>query len=349
MPPSTARRVTGVPSNAEIAELLARVGERAEGHRQRAYRRAARAALAWPEEAAEVLAAGRPLTELTGIGPRLAGRIESWIEDPPEIPEPPETRRAFSTYAAARALLAENPAARRDLRADLQMHTLYSDGTASVLEMARASMALGHSHVAITDHSAGLRVVQGLDETGVKEQAAEIEEVNAEVASDGFLVMHALETNLGVDGSGDVDPDTLGELDLVLGSFHTQLRVTEDQTERYLAAVRNPSVHVLGHPRGRKFNTRSGLRADWGRVFSEAQAQGKAVEVDCYPDRQDIDVDLLEVARDTGVMVSIGTDAHAIWELDFIDLGVAAVVAAGIPRNQILNYMSADALLEWAR
>jgi putative hydrolase len=337
-----------MPSNAEIAELLARAGERAEGHRQRAYRRAARAALAWPEEASSVLTAGRSLTELPAIGPRLAGRIESWLENPPEIPEPPATRRGFSTFAAARSLLAKETDARRELRADLQMHSVYSDGADSIRDMANASMSLGHSIAAITDHSAGLRVVRGLDEAGIDRQTSEVAEINEELSPRGFRLLHGLETNLGSDGSGDVEPVALAKLDLVLGSFHSQLRVAEDQTQRYLAALRNPNFNVLGHPRGRKYNTRSGLVADWPRVFAEAQRHRKAVEIDCYPDRQDIEVGLLEQARDSGVMISIGTDAHSTDELDFIDLGVAAAVTAGIPRAQILNYMSVDELLEWA-
>jgi DNA polymerase (family 10) len=100
-------------------------------------------------------------------------------------------------------------------------------------------------------------------------------------------------------------------LDLVLGAFHSRLRVTEDQTDRYLAALRNPAIDVLAHPRGRIYNFRSGLRAEWGRVFECAAKENRAVEIDAYPDRQDLDVELLRLARETGVLISIGSDAHA--------------------------------------
>jgi hypothetical protein len=130
--------------------------------------------------------------------------------------------------------------------------------------------------------------------------------------------------NLNPRGDGDMSPDALRSLDLVLGSFHSALRTTEDQTERYLAALRNPDVHILGHPRGRIYNFRIGLTADWPRVFAEAARLDKALEIDCYPDRQDLNVELLKIARDHGTRISLGTDAHHAWQLEFIELGLAA-------------------------
>jgi DNA polymerase (family 10) len=146
-----------------------------------------------------------------------------------------------------------------------------------------------------------------------------------------------------------MEPKALRKLDLVLGAFHSSLRKTEDQTERYLAALRNPELHILGHPRGRIYNFRLGLRADWSRVFEAAAEAGKAVEIDCYPDRQDLSLDLLKLARDTGVMISLGTDSHHPWQLEFIDLGLAAAASAGIARERILNFKSARELREWSK
>jgi DNA polymerase (family 10) len=134
----------------------------------------------------------------------------------------------------------------------------------------------------------------------------------------------------------------------VLGAFHSKLRALDDQTERYLAALRNPAVHVLAHPRGRRFNVRLGLHADWPRVFEEAAGLHKALEIDAYPDRQDLDVELLSLARESGVWISIGTDAHSTAELMFMEFGLAAAIRAGIPQERILNFMSREDLLEWA-
>jgi histidinol phosphatase-like PHP family hydrolase len=146
-----------------------------------------------------------------------------------------------------------------------------------------------------------------------------------------------------------MDPGALARLDLVLGAFHSKLRVTEDQTDRYLAAVRNPDVNVLAHPRGRRFNVRPGLSADWARVFDQAARLDKAVEIDGFPDRQDLDVELLRLARDHGVRISIGTDAHSVSELGHMEFGLAAAALAGIERERILNYLPVGDVLAWAR
>lgn len=336
-------------SNAQIAELLTRAAETADGHRRRALRRAARAAFLWPEEAAAVISQGNSLTELPQVGPWIATTIESLLADPPELVEPPEIRRGFLTLADARATVVANPDALASLRSDLQMHTTYSDGRATLREMVRAAAERGYAHVGITDHSKGLAIANGMDETRLAEQARDIAAVNEELAAAGqrFRVLHAIEMNLSPAGEGDMDPTALASLDLVLGAFHSNLRVIDDQTERYLAALRNPDVQVLAHPRGRRFNVRLGLRADWPRVMRAAAVSGKALEIDAHLDRQDLDVELLGVAKEAGVFVSIGTDAHSVNELGSIELGLAAALRAGIPRSRILNFMAPEELVAW--
>jgi DNA polymerase (family 10) len=125
------------------------------------------------------------------------------------------------------------------------------------------------------------------------------------------------------------------------------LRIVEDQTDRYLTALRNPHIQILGHPRGRIYNFRIGLRADWPRVFAEASRLDKALEVDCYPDRQDLNVRLLKIAREHGTRISLGTDAHHPWQLEFIELGLAAVLRAKLPPQRIVNFMPLVALKNW--
>jgi histidinol phosphatase-like PHP family hydrolase len=336
--------------NGGLAELLARAAEGEEGHRARALRRAGRAALLWTEEAADLVEARRNLTELRAVGPWVARIIEEWVRAPPEVPEPPESRSGFLTMAEARAILGDHPDWRPELRGDLQMHTTWSDGTLPLAEMVRLAEAQGHEYVAVTDHSVGLPIARGMDEPTLRRQMREIEDLNDRLASDGagIRVLRSLEMNVSPEGEGDMDPALLGELDLVLGAFHSRLRVAEDQTDRYLAAIRNPSVHVLAHPRGRRWNARPGLRADWPRVFEAAAEAGTAVEIDAFADRQDLQVELLEVARDAGARISIGTDAHRPEELLNIDLGLAAAIQARVPREAILNYLPREDLLAWA-
>ena len=336
-------------TNRQVAELLALEGEKAEGHLRKACFRAAHSAFIWPVEAAALLGAGRSLTELPSIGPSLAKRISAWIENPPRpLPTPPPIRQNFMTLAEARVILGKHP----DWRAqgDLQMHTRWSDGSGTILEMAEAGIARGYEYISITDHTKGLKIAGGIDEAELAKQAEEIAEANQSLMKAGrnFRVLASTELNLSPEGQGDMEPAALRRLDLVLGSFHSALRKTTDQTERYLAALENPCIHILGHPRGRVYNYRAGLQADWRRVFARGAELGKAVEIDAYSDRQDLDLELLQVAREEGVMISMGSDAHHPWQLEFLDLALASALLAGIPRERILNFMSAEALVSWA-
>ncbi len=144
-------------------------------------------------------------------------------------------------------------------------------------------------------------------------------------------------------------PESLLALDFVLGSFHSSLRTVEDQTERYLAALRNMNIQILGHPRGRIYNYRIGLKADWPRVFAEATRLDRALEIDCYPDRQDLNVALLKIAREHGTRISLGTDAHHPWQLEFIELGLAAAILAKISADRVVNFMPIRDLKSWAQ
>jgi histidinol phosphatase-like PHP family hydrolase len=339
-----------VLSNAALAELLARASEGEEGHRARALRRASRSALQWPEEAGAAAERGE-LTGLRAVGPWVARTIEAWLEEPPGVPDPPEARREFLTTTEVRRLVDGRPEWGEVFQTDLQMHTTWSDGAVGLEEMVAAAAAEGRRTVAITDHSVGLPIARGMDEPTLRLQGAAIDDLNRRLTElqTPPVVLRSIEMNLTPEGQGDMDPGVLAGLDLVLGAFHSKLRVTDDQTERYLAAVRNPDVHVLAHPRGRRWNSRPGLRADWARVFDAAARSGPAVEVDAFPDRQDLPVSLIEVARDEGAWLSIGTDAHHPRELGYLELGVGAAIAAGFPRERILNGRSADEIWAWAR
>lgn len=338
-------------SNADLAELLARAAEAVEGIRRRAFKRAARSAFLWPERARDLFDEGRSLLELNGVGPFIAGRLRDWLREPPSDLTPPPLRRDFITLADAFSLLAARPSWSKQLRGDLQMHTHWSDGSGAVAEMAAAGAERGYEYIAVTDHSKGLKIAGGIDEAALKKQATEIAQINdASHAAGGTLtVLRSIEMNLNPRGEGDMEPAALRRLDLVLGSFHSSLRTTEDQTGRYLAALRNRSVHVLGHPRGRIYNYRRGLNADWTRVFGEAARLDKAVEIDCYPDRQDLNVALLKLARKEGARISLGTDAHHAAQLGFIALGLAAALRAKIPADRILNFLPLSALKAWAK
>ena len=339
-------------SNTDIAELLAQQAERETGILSRAYRRAARNAFLWPEEVSHLVAQNRSLTELRGIGPFIEKQIRQWFDEAlRRAKSVPALRQDFISMAEARRLLARRPSWPEKLRGDLQMHSRWSDGSGTIAEMADAAKERSYDYIAITDHSKTLKIAGGIDERALKRQGMEIAKVNAALSrsSSQLTVLRSIEMNLNPRGEGDMSPDSLRSLDLVLGSFHSALRTTEDQTERYLAALRNPHVHILGHPRGRIYNFRIGLKADWPRVFAEGARLDKALEIDCYPDRQDLNVKLLKIARDHGTRISLGTDAHHGWQLEFIDLGLAAALRAKIPADRIVNFMSLLKLKTWAQ
>jgi histidinol phosphatase-like PHP family hydrolase len=330
--------------NVDLCELLARESEQHEEHRGRALRRAAWQALLWPDEAGDILARGEALTVLPAVGPWVAAIIEEWFAKPPTPPEPPATRRGYISMAEAiRAL--ENAPEYRLVQADLQVHTTWSDGAEPLAVMAGSLGTRGYAYAAITDHSQGLKIAGGMDEATL---ARQWEEMDTLAPGFGDLsILKGLEMNVSPEGEGDMDPASLASLDLVLGAFHSQLRIKEDQTDRYLAAIANPTVDVFAHPLGRMFNRRTGLMADWPRVFAAAAEAGKAVEIDATVARQDLPVELLRQARDTGVWFSIGTDAHAIAELDFMPLGIGAAAIAGIPPDRILNFHPVEWVREW--
>jgi histidinol phosphatase-like PHP family hydrolase len=336
-------------SNADLAELLARKAETSDGILVRAFRRAARSAFLWPELAGEVLAAGRSLTELHGVGPFIAKQLQAWLEKPTPRQVAPAIRRDFLTRADARVILAAKADWTKRLRGDLQMHTNWSDGSAAVREMAEAAVNRSYEYIAITDHSKGLKIAGGIDEKALGTQAREIAAVNREIRGAGVTVLASIEMNLNPRGEGDMDPKSLERLDVVLGAFHSALRTKDDQTQRYLAALRNPDIQILGHPRGRIYNFRLGLKADWPRVFALAAKLGKAVEIDSYPDRQDLNLGLLKIARKEGVRISLGTDAHHAHQLEFIELGLAAALKARISPDRIVNFMDLGSLRGWVQ
>jgi histidinol phosphatase-like PHP family hydrolase len=334
-----------VVTNGDLAVLLGVQAEAERDHRRRALQRASRAAMFWTQEAAALLEAGRPLTDLPAVGPWVAERIGALVQDPPADVEPDELRRGFLTVARAREVLAAEPGWTDGIRADLQMHTTHSDGAVPVADMLDAASAYGYEYVAITDHSRSLKIAHGMEEDELIAEGEEIEALNE--AGGRPRALKGIEMDVFEDGSGDMDPAALRRLDLVLGAFHTKLREREDRTDRYVAALGNPDVHVLAHPRTRKYGRRRGLVADWPAVFAEAERQDKAVEIDASPDRQDLDVESLRIAAGFGVRISIGTDAHHPVELAFVDLGLAAAAIAGIPRERILNFAPADDVLAW--
>jgi DNA polymerase (family X) len=210
---------------------------------------------------------------------------------------------------------------RPDIRGDLHVHTTWSDGKASVLEMALAARDLGYEYVAICDHTPNVRVVPGLDADDLRRQAEEIAAVNEEVAP--FRVLRGTEVDIRRDGELDLPDDVLAELDWVQLSLHAGQREPREQlTRKVTEAMRHPAVRALSHPKGRIINHRPPNALDLERTFEVALETGVAVETNGLPDRLDLSGPEIRLALEAGVPIVVSTDAHSMRGLGNMRLAV---------------------------
>lgn len=256
-------------------------------------------------------------------------------------------RQGFLSRAAALEVLT---LAGGDLRAryrgDLQMHSTWSDGQETVAAMAEGCRARGYTFCAMTDHSGGLPIAGGLSPERLTAQAEDIAGVNRNLGG-AFHVFAGVEANITPDGGVDVTAEQRRALDLVVAAPHSGLRTTKPQTARVVGAVETPGVHILGHPRGRKYGARAGIIADWPRVFAAAAARGVAIELDGDPSRQDLDCMLAVQALEAGCLFALDSDAHAVSQLWYTELAMAHALLAGIPVDRIVNCWPLDRFRAW--
>ena len=235
----------------------------------------------------------------------------------------------------------------RDYRGDLQMHSTYSDGSQTLEVMIETGIARGYEYSAVTDHSYGLPIAHGVSMTELAKQHREIDWLNTQYAG-RFRLIKGIEANILADGTVDMTLEERRGLELVVAAPHSALRSSADQTQRLLTAVRTPGVHVLGHPRGRKYGVRPGVTADWDRIFEAAARATVAIEIDGDPRRQDIDHDLGRRALAAGCIFALDSDAHAPEEWEFAETAVAHARLAGIPPERVINCWPLEFLLNWA-
>ena len=257
----------------------------------------------------------------------------------------------LSHFVMSQALSADMPRAivgKGAYRGDFQMHSTWSDGGEKIGIMAQAAMDLGHSCLGITDHSYGLPIARGISMQQAAKQWSEIDKLNAKY--DGrFRIFKGIEANILVDGALDLQPDECARFEFVVASPHSILRKVEDQTPRMLNAMRHPGVAILGHPRGRMFNNRPGVAADWDAVFEEAATLGVAIELDGNWHRQDLDYRYARRALAAGCLFALDSDAHSIGELRFSDYAIAHARLARIPADRVINCWSDEKLSDWMR
>lgn len=275
---------------------------------------------------------------------RVAGATEESVFRCVGLPYiPPELREDRGEIAAALAgrlpLLVE----RRDLRGDLHAHTTATDGRATLREVAEAARALGHTYLAITDHSRRLTVARGLDPDRLLEQIDAIDRLNAELR--GFVVLKGIEVDILEDGRLDLPDDVLARLDLVVGALHSAFGLArEAQTTRLLRAMDHRCFSILAHPSARLLQARSPVDVDFDRVLEHARARGCFVELDGQPVRLDMSDVHAKMARDAGVLVSISSDAHSLSELGNQRYGVTQARRGWLERKDVLNARPLGAL-----
>jgi DNA polymerase (family X) len=231
-----------------------------------------------------------------------------------------------------------------DVRGDLHCHTTWSDGRASVLDMAAAARDLGYEYIAICDHTRNVRVVPGLDTDEVRRQAEEIAEANEQLAP--FRVLRGIEVDIRRDGSLDLPDDVLAELDWVQLSLHAgQREAREPLTRKVTEAMRHPSVSCLSHPRGRMINRRPPNALDLEHVFQVALETGVALETNGLPDRLDLSGPEVRLAIEAGVPIVASTDAHSVRGLENMQLAIATARRGWATAADIVNTRPLEELL----
>lgn len=262
---------------------------------------------------------------------------------------PPELREDRGEVQAAQANKLPKLIEVKDIHADLQTHSNWSDGKLSMLEMAQAAAKRGLKVIAFTDHSVSLGVTGGLSIQDHKKQAAEIKKVQ-EKLGDSILVLHATEVEIKADGTLDYPDEFLASLDLVLASLHTSLRQPREKvTQRVLNAIRNPNVDIIGHPTGRLIPDREGADLDMDALLKAAAESGVALEINADPARLDLDDSYARLAKEMGIPLSINTDAHFESHFDVLPYGVAIARRAWVEPKDVINCWPTKKLLEWLK
>lgn len=262
---------------------------------------------------------------------------------------PPELREDRGEIEAALNGALPPLLQREDLRAELHTHSTWSDGAATMEEMIAAAYQRGLRVIAITDHSAGLGIANGLTPERLRQQRAEIETLRQRWG-DKIVILQGAEVEIRADGHLDYPDEVLAELDIVIASLHVSLRQPRAEvTQRLLNAIRNPHVDIIGHPSGRLLPNRDGADLDWEAVLVTAQQHGVALEINANPARLDLDDVYARRAAELGIPLALNTDAHTPTDFDLIEYGIGIARRAWVEPSHIINTWSPERLLAWLR
>jgi DNA polymerase (family 10) len=252
-------------------------------------------------------------------------------EIPPEVREGGEEIAAFEKEVSLIAM--------EDMRADLHMHSTWSDGAYTIEEMAESARAMGYEYIAITDHSKSLVVAKGLDADQLARQREEIDRLNEKY--DDLTILAGTEMDILADGRLDFEDEVLEKLDFVIASIHSSFTQSREKImNRLKSAMFNPHVDLIAHPTGRVIGRRKGYDADVHKLIEWAKESDTALELNANPNRLDLSAEWVRNAQDAGVRLSINTDAHYKENLDYMNIGVSTARRGWIRPDTVINTMS---------
>ena len=258
----------------------------------------------------------------------------------------PELRENRGEIEAARSGKLPDLITPEDIRGDLHMHTTYSDGIDTLETMVKRAMQKGYEYIAVTDHSAALAVVKGLDPEKARKQFEEIDALNKKYAP--FRILKGMEVDILEDGTLGMDDKILSQLDIALGAIHSKFKLTKkQQTKRLLAAIQNPLIKGIAHPTGRLIGKREALSLDMDEIFKACREENTFLEINAQPMRLDLTDTLAKEAKARGVKLSIATDAHAAAQLEYMRYGINQARRGWIEKEDVINTLSTKALLHY--
>jgi DNA polymerase (family 10) len=278
---------------------------------------------------------------------RIAGETEESVYEALGMEfVPPEIREDRGEIESAQSNSLPRLVSLGDINGDLHVHTEWSDGDDTIERMVQEAKNLGYSYVSIADHSRGIKIAGGLDDDVLLKQVDTIRELNR--SEKGFRILSSNEVNIKVNGELDYDDDVLRELDIVIGAVHSQFKMGRDRmTERIVTAMENEHVNLISHPTGRLIGKREPYEFDMDRVLDAALETNTALEINSWIDRLDLNDRDASLAKERGVKLALGTDAHTWKQMQFMRFGVGTARRAWLETEDVLNCLPAEDLLAW--
>jgi putative hydrolase len=331
--------MTPVQALERVVHCLDRAHET--GFKTKAFVRALEVVRATPPEELVARSAAGTLTDLEGIGDSTARLITEALHGDTSYVDKIEAETGVT-------LTDEGAKYRAALKGDCHLHSLWSDGGATIESMARTARDLGHEYMVLTDHSPRLTIAHGLSKERLEQQLADVATLNEKMAP--FRILTGIEVDILEDGALDHSDEVLSQLDVVVASVHSKLRMERPaMTERMVRAVASPHVDILGHCTGRMVGKRDPSTFDADYVFAACAQFHTAVEINCRPERLDPPRPLLKMAIDYGCYFSIDSDAHATGQLEWQPHGCNRAAECDVPLDRVINTWGADDLLRWVQ